>query len=199
MRIIAGRLKGRRIASPSWQGLRPTSDRLRETLFNVLAPRLAGARVLDVFAGTGALGFEALSRGASHVVFIDADRRATAAMAHTATDWGLKADYTIHAGDAMDWLRRLAHGPRFDLILLDPPYSLPQLGDALEAAAECLSAEGVLVLERATRREPDDVERLARVRDLRAGDSTLTFYTLARARRASARPASDETSDDEPS
>ena len=76
MRIIAGRLKGRRVASPSWEGLRPTSDRLRETLFNVLAPRVEGARVLDVFAGTGALGFEALSRGAAHVVFVESDRRA---------------------------------------------------------------------------------------------------------------------------
>ena len=176
MRIIAGRLKGRRIASPSWEGLRPTSDRLRETLFNVLAPRVEGARVLDVFAGTGALGFEALSRGASHVVFVEADARATTAIARTAAAWGVGQGYTIHVGDAVEWLRRLAHGPRFDLILLDPPYSLAQLGDALDAAAGCLSESGVLVLERATRREPDDVRSLERVRDLRAGDSTLTFY-----------------------
>src|SRR5215468_963287 len=107
MRIIAGSLKGRRLKSPSWEGLRPTSDRLRETLFNVLAPRVEGARVLDVFAGTGALGFEAMSRGASHVVFVEAERRATAAIAATAKDWGVEADYTIHAGDAVEWLRRL--------------------------------------------------------------------------------------------
>lgn len=176
MRIIAGRLKGRRLASPTWEGLRPTSDRLRETLFNVLAPRVEGARVLDLYAGTGALGFEALSRGAAHVVFVDSDRRATAAIARTATAWGVEADYTIHAGDAVEWLRRLAHGPRFDLILLDPPYSLPQFRDVLLAAAGCLSDSGLLVLERATRREPDDVDPLDRVRDLRAGDSTLTFY-----------------------
>ena len=180
MRIIAGRLKGRRIASPSWEGLRPTSDRLRETLFNVLAPRIEGARVFDGFAGTGALGFEALSRGAAHVVFVDADRRATDAIARTAHGWGVEEGYTIHVGDALEWLRRLAHGPRFDLILLDPPYSLPQLRDALDAAAGCMSGEGVLVLERATRREPDDVESLERVRDLRSGDSTLTFYARAR-------------------
>jgi 16S rRNA (guanine966-N2)-methyltransferase len=185
VRIIAGRLKGRRIASPSWGGLRPTSDRLRETLFNVLAPRVDGARVLDGFAGTGALGFEALSRGAAHVVFVESDGRAADAIARTAKSWGVEGDYTIHVGDAVEWLRRLAHGPRFDLILLDPPYSLPQLRDALEAAAGCLSDTGVLVLERATRREPDDVESLERVRDLRAGDSTLTFYT-ARAREAPA-------------
>jgi 16S rRNA (guanine966-N2)-methyltransferase len=179
VRIIAGRLKGRRIASPSWEGLRPTSDRLRETLFNVLASRVEGARVLDGFAGTGALGFEALSRGAAHVVFVDTDRRAADAIARTAQAWGVEGGYTIHVGDAAEWLRRLAHGPRFDLILLDPPYSLPQLRDALDAAAGCLSEHGVLVLERATRREPDELGSLERVRDLRAGDSTLTFYALA--------------------
>src|SRR5216117_1486413 len=76
MRVIAGSLKGRRLKTPTWDGVRPTSDKLRETLFNVLAPRIAGARVLDGFAGTGALGLEALSRGAAHVTFIEQDRRA---------------------------------------------------------------------------------------------------------------------------
>jgi len=179
VRIIAGRLKGRRIASPSWEGLRPTSDRLRETLFNVLAARVEGARVLDVFAGTGALGFEALSRRAAHVVFVDADRRATTAIARTAKAWGVEADYTICIGDAVEWLRRLAHGPRFDLILLDPPYSLPHVHAVLEAAAGCLAPGGLLVLERATRRDVEEPVSLERVRDLRSGDSTLTFYRRA--------------------
>ena len=78
MRVIAGTFKGRRLAAPTWEGLRPTSDKLRETLFNVLAPRIASARVLDGFAGTGALGIEALSRGAAHVTFIEKNRRAAA-------------------------------------------------------------------------------------------------------------------------
>src|SRR4249920_3258740 len=76
MRIIAGTLKGRRLAAPTWDGLRPTSDKLRETLFNVLGPRLVGARVLDLFAGTGAIGLEAVSRGAVAAVLVDDDRRA---------------------------------------------------------------------------------------------------------------------------
>ena len=79
MRIIAGSLKGRRLKSPAWEGLRPTSDSLRETLFNIVAPRVGGARVADVFAGTGAVGIEAMSRGATHVTFFEADRRAAAA------------------------------------------------------------------------------------------------------------------------
>ena len=77
MRIIAGSLKGRRLKVPDWDGVRPTSDKLRETLFNVLGPGVQGARVLDGYAGTGAVGIEALSRGAAHVTFVDADRRAT--------------------------------------------------------------------------------------------------------------------------
>src|SRR5580765_2543999 len=76
MRVIAGRYKGRRLKTPTWKGLRPTSDKLRETLFNILAPRIEGARVLDGYAGTGAVGIEALSRGAAHVTFVDRDRRA---------------------------------------------------------------------------------------------------------------------------
>ena len=88
MRIVAGSLKGRRLKAPSWEGLRPTSDKLRETLFNVLAPRIAGARVLDGFAGTGALGIEALSRGASHVTFIEQDRRAQALIAENLAHCG---------------------------------------------------------------------------------------------------------------
>src|SRR5690242_19041469 len=75
VRIIAGTLKGRRLAAPGWDGLRPTSDKLRETLFNVVAPRIEGARVLDAYAGTGAMGIEALSRGAAHVTFVDGDPR----------------------------------------------------------------------------------------------------------------------------
>src|SRR5712691_8497746 len=75
VRVIAGTLKGRRLKTPSWDGLRPTSDKLRETLFNILAPRVEGARVVDGYAGTGALGLEAISRGAAHVMFVDDDRR----------------------------------------------------------------------------------------------------------------------------
>ena len=81
MRVIAGRYKGRRLKVPTWEGLRPTSDKLRETLFNILAPRIEGARVLDGYAGTGAIGIEAISRGAAHVTFVEQNRRAAALIA----------------------------------------------------------------------------------------------------------------------
>ena len=129
MRIIAGSLKGRRLESPAWEGLRPTSDKLRETLFNVLASNfagLAGARVLDGYAGTGALGLEAISRGASHVTFVERDRRAQqliAANLARVRDLRRLCYYRLNcfAGD------RRAPQPRppFDLVLLDPPYDGP--------------------------------------------------------------------------
>ena len=99
MRVIAGQFKGRRLKAPSWEGLRPTSDKLRETLFNIVAPRIEGARVLDGFAGTGALGLEALSRGASHVTFVETDRRAAALIAENLAVCGVRDGYTIERGD----------------------------------------------------------------------------------------------------
>src|SRR5437868_13693727 len=89
MRVIAGTFKGRRLEAPTWEGLRPTSDKLRETLFNVLAPRIAGARVLDGYAGTGALGIEAMSRGAASVAFVERDPRAQALIEENLTHCGL--------------------------------------------------------------------------------------------------------------
>jgi len=174
MRIIAGEFKGRRLAAPTWAGLRPTSDKLRETLFNILAPRIEGARVVDGFAGTGALGLEALSRGAAHVHFIDRDRRATALIARNAGVCGAQGRYTIECGDVATVLRR-DRDPAFDLILLDPPYDHADLAAVLAAAADRVAVGGWVVLERATRREPDVPPTLLRTRDVKSGDSTLTF------------------------
>src|SRR3954470_18331881 len=95
MRVIAGTYKGRRLKTPSWEGLRPTSDKLRETLFNILAPRIAGARVLDGYAGTGAVGIEAISRGAAWVSFVDSDRRAQALVADNLAHCGVTNGYAI--------------------------------------------------------------------------------------------------------
>ena len=175
MRVIAGTLKGRRLKTPKWEGLRPTSDKLRETLFNILAPRLEGARVVDAYAGTGAVGVEALSRGAAHVTFIEKDRRAAALIEENLAVCGVTAGYTIEVGDVKAVLGRMA-GPA-DLIWLDPPYDLANVRDALDAAARVLDPVGLIVLERATRREPEIPDSLARMRDVTSGDSTLTFLT----------------------
>ena len=178
MRVIAGRLKGRRLKAPTWEGLRPTSDKLRETLFNILAPRIEGARVLDGYAGTGAVGIEAISRGAAHVSFVEQNRRATALIEQNLAACGVQQGYTIHCGDVVTALGRLPRDERFDLILLDPPYDADNVTDALAAAAARLTGGGVLVLERATRRAIEAPAPLTRVRDVTSGDSTLTFMTV---------------------
>jgi 16S rRNA (guanine(966)-N(2))-methyltransferase RsmD len=175
MRIIAGTLKGRRLAAPTWEGLRPTSDKLRETLFNVLGARTEGAHVLDLFAGTGAVGLEALSRGAALVVGVESDRRAVQLAARNVATCGAAADYTIHSGDVLAVLAQLRPARAFDIVFLDPPYAFTRTREVLAAAATHLSPEGVLVLERATRVEPDVPDAFARVRDVRSGDSSLTL------------------------
>jgi 16S rRNA (guanine(966)-N(2))-methyltransferase RsmD len=175
MRVIAGQFKGRRLKTPSWEGVRPTSDKLRETLFNILAPHVAGARVLDGYAGTGAIGIEALSRGAAHVTFIEHDARAVSLIQSNLAACGVEQGYTIHRGDVASVLRQLPRDAAFDLVLLDPPYQ-DAVAPALEAAADRLAPDGLIVLERATRREPDVPARLARARDVKSGDSTLTFF-----------------------
>jgi 16S rRNA (guanine966-N2)-methyltransferase len=180
MRVIAGTFKGRRLKAPTWDGLRPTADKLRETLFNIVGARIAAARVLDGYAGTGAVGIEALSRGAADVAFIETDPRATALIKANLALCGVERGYTIHRGDVASVLRRLPAGAAFDLILLDPPYDAATVMQALEAAAAVLSPDGLVVLERATRREPEIPAALTRVRDVKSGDSTLTFMTRPR-------------------
>ena len=176
MRIIAGEFKGRTLESPEWLGLRPTSDRLRETLFNVLAPVVRGARFLDGFAGTGAVGIEALSRGAAHVTFVEQDARAAGLIASNLRRCGID---DRHAIIRVGFARAAASaGPvPFDIIFLDPPYGSATLLEALDAAAPLVGAETRLVIEHARRDEaPATHAALARARVLRSGDSVLSFY-----------------------
>lgn len=177
MRIVAGTLKGRRLAGPTWDGVRPTSDRLRETLFNVLGQRLDGERVLDVFAGTGAVGLEAISRGAASATLVDSDARAVRLIAANAAACGV-ADRCVVVRAAWPATDPRLGGP-FDLIVLDPPYALPDVDGAVAAAASRLAPGGRLVLEhRRGRPVADTVGGLRRFRLLEAGDSALSFYTV---------------------
>jgi 16S rRNA (guanine966-N2)-methyltransferase len=180
VRVIAGAFKGRRLKAPTWAGLRPSSDKLRETLFNILAPRIEGARVLDGFAGTGALGIEALSRGATHVTFVDRDRRAAALIKANLALCRVEEGYTIEYGDVAAVLRRAPRDGQFDLVLLDPPYDADpgSISQALEAAAGLMSSDGLLVLERSRRRDAEVPAALVRVRDVVTGDSVLTFMRI---------------------
>ena len=174
MRIIAGRLKGRRLQGPPGLTARPTSDRLRETLFNVLGPGIAGARVLDAYAGTGALGLEALSRGAAAVTFVEREPRMLRVLDANVRACGAENACVIIRDD---FLRAPVTSSAFDLVLLDPPYDTVDLDAAAGRGATCTAAGGRLVLEHRRRREsPGRAAALERVRVLVAGDSALSFY-----------------------
>ncbi|HKY22575.1 MAG TPA: 16S rRNA (guanine(966)-N(2))-methyltransferase RsmD [Vicinamibacterales bacterium] len=182
MRIIAGEFKGRRLHAPTWDGLRPTSDKLRETLFNVVAQRVPGARVLDLYAGTGAIGIEALSRGAAHVTFVDHDPRALKLIEQNLRHCGVADRYAIIRFCLVPRAAREDAPPMlpagsFDLIVLDPPYDEPDLTASIASAEPLVAPDGLLVLEHAKRKPaPERVERLSRTRDLVSGDSALAFY-----------------------
>lgn len=193
MRVIAGQFRGRKLKTPTWEGLRPTSDRLRETLFDILGASVDGARVLDGFAGTGANGIEALSRGASHVTFVENDPRAVKLIEANLAALGLHSperrsspsraasggDRAIIRAGFAEAARRLA-ATAFDLVLLDPPYAMTAPGTiegTLEAAAPLVAPGGRLVIEHAARHAlPAACDGMARRRTVTAGDSALSFY-----------------------
>jgi 16S rRNA (guanine966-N2)-methyltransferase len=152
--------------------VRPTSDGLRETLFNVLGDVVDGARVLDAFAGTGAVGLEALSRGAKHVTFVESNRETARLLAeNVARCQGGEACMIVR-----DEFARATLG-RFDLAWLDPPYDARDLDEVLTRAAALVEVNGLVVLEHSRRRAtPEFAAHLARTRVIVAGDSALSFF-----------------------
>ena len=184
MRVIAGKYRGRKLKSPPSIQTRPTSDRLRETLFNILAPRIEGARFLDLCAGTGAVGIEALSRGAASVIFVDRSRTMSALVAANVDSLevtGTKIE--IVAAEASEFLRRhIKHQAEpFDIIFFDPPYAEGYeavLGFIGEHAAEILQADGIVIVEHHKKKLLSDEPPLKRYRELKQGDSVLCFYQV---------------------
>jgi len=176
VRIIAGTLKGRRLRPPDWPGLRPTSDRLRETLFNVLSARIPGAQIMDACAGTGAVGIEALSRGAAHVTFVEQDPRACRLIAENLRRCGVTGGYTMVRAPFGRAIVE-AGTTAMDVIFLDPPYEEAEIEAWVAAALDRLAPGGVVVLEHASRRAAPAPAGRQPSRWLRAGDSALAFYT----------------------
>jgi 16S rRNA (guanine966-N2)-methyltransferase len=178
VRIVAGEFRGRTLKAPKWDGLRPTSDRLRETLFDVLGPSIRGARVLDGFAGTGAIGIEALSRGAAEVTFVERDPRAIALIEANLAPLltGERSKPVIIRAGFADVAARLA-GQIFDVIVLDPPYADTAAAEALGAAHPLVAPGSRLVIEHAKRHNPPAGHSGVRLtRTVTAGDSALSFY-----------------------
>jgi 16S rRNA (guanine966-N2)-methyltransferase len=177
MRVIAGEFKGRRLDAPDWAGLRPTSDKLRGTLFNILAPRIRGARMVDGYAGTGAVGIEALSRGAAHVWFVEQDARAAALIAANLQHCGVVNRYAIIRAAFAGLHGQLTTGAP-DILFLDPPYGAAELALALGAAEPLVGPETLLIVEHAKRDQaPERHGALTRTRVVTSGDSALAFYS----------------------
>jgi 16S rRNA (guanine966-N2)-methyltransferase len=156
VRVIAGRLRGRRLRAVAGSVARPTADRVREAMFAILGERVRGARVLDLFAGTGALAIEALSRGAASAVLVEPAPAAVATIRANLDDLGLGEVATVRRTRAETWLRSQRDGP-FDLVLLDPPYATPvgYLAGVLARLTRGALAEGAtVVLETSARAEP---------------------------------------------
>jgi 16S rRNA (guanine(966)-N(2))-methyltransferase RsmD len=191
MRIIAGKFRSRRLEAPPGLATRPSSDRLRETLFNVLAPRIAGAAFLDLYAGSGAVGMEALSRGAASVDFVERAPAALTVLRANLARLGITEGFWVHTGSVGAWLRRFATSPSrkpgvppaFDLVFLDPPYEAAQeygrtLGLLGGGLVELL-APGALVIAEHRRKErlEERYGALERTRLLQQGDAALSFYS----------------------
>ena len=186
LRIIAGKYRGRKLKSPPSLQTRPTSDRLRETLFNILAPRVKGARVLDLCAGSGAVGIEALSRGAAHATFVDQSRRMCALIETNLEELGVDDDEReVVSSEVLAFLRRRAkrESPSFDIVFFDPPYAsdYEAVLDSLGENKGCLLAEdGLVIVEHHKKKElKEEFGSLHRYRSLKQGDSCLSFYSNA--------------------
>jgi 16S rRNA (guanine966-N2)-methyltransferase len=180
-RIIAGGAKGRRLKTPAGSKTRPTGARVRQTLFDILAPRLPGSRFLDAFAGSGAIGLEALSRGSVLVVFVDTSAPAVAAIRENARALAASGgEVLVFRQDARVALQALAaQGRRFDVIYLDPPYDSDLCEMALGAigTSGLLAEGGVAVAEHFHKRVlPETIGGLVRRRSVRVGDHVLAFY-----------------------
>lgn len=180
MKIGSGKFRGRNIDTPKGDKTRPTSGRLKKALFDILAADLPGADVLDLFAGAGALGLEALSRGATRVVFVEQGRRAAGVIAKNAEKLGVSEHVEILRYDARHAIQLLAErGDRFQLILLNPPYRSEGQDSVLEKIeqASLLVPGGALILEHHHKQLfAESCGRFQKARQVRAGESCLTFY-----------------------
>ncbi|MGP8259709.1 MAG: 16S rRNA (guanine(966)-N(2))-methyltransferase RsmD [Acidobacteriaceae bacterium] len=193
MRVIAGIFRSRQLIAPRGSGTRPTSDRLRETLFNILAPRVAGCRFADLYAGTGAVGIEAISRGAEHVWFAERAEPALAAIRSNLKALQIERGFTVEERGTGALLERMAKvaesaktGELLDLVYLDPPWeaeaeyekTLQLLGSA--RGRGLLAPDAIVVAEHSSKAQlAERYGELAQTRTLKQGDAALTFYALS--------------------
>ena len=180
MRIIAGSAKGRHLKAPAGKQTRPTSDRVREALFSILGPPPSDAWVLDLFAGSGALGLEALSRGAQRAVFVEESKIAMQTLRQNIDDLEFTRAAQAHQGEALRSLRRFAREDRsYHWIFIDPPYATDLAEQCLQeiGAAGTLASTGLVIVEHDRRSQPGEVfGTLVKTDTRRYGDTCVSFY-----------------------
>lgn len=181
MRVIGGKAKGHRLVAPKGRVVRPTIDRVREALFSIIGPDLLQQRVLDLYAGVGTLGIEALSRGAEHATFVERDPRAVEALTRNLKSVRFDELAEVFRVPVKDALRKLsARGCEYDLIFLDPPYRIRTLDlrDVLEALLTrgLVVSGGRIILEHSSARPPVEIEGLGIESQRVYGDTALVFY-----------------------
>lgn len=175
MRVITGTARGRRLKTLEGRDVRPTTDRVKEALFSIIQFEVEGSTVLDMFAGSGQLGIEALSRGASKAVFVDLDKRAVSVIQENLEHTGLADRAEVYNADSLMFVRN--RGERFDIALLDPPYGTGVLQRALEAAAGCVRENGVIICELPEKEElPQTIGNFELRRRYRYGKTELAVY-----------------------
>jgi len=178
MRVIAGTAGGLLLVSPRDAGTRPIADRVKETLFAILADRVAEARVLDLYAGSGAVGIEALSRGAASCAFVEHDRRAVAAIRENLERAGVAEQASVHPVAVLRFLEG-SMGDRFELVFVDPPYVERAILAPLERLVPHLAPGAVVVVKHHWRTSIPEPHGLARWRERRFGESSLTFLAAS--------------------
>jgi 16S rRNA (guanine966-N2)-methyltransferase len=188
MRVIAGTLRRRTLEAPAGMATRPTSDRLRETVFNVLAPRIEGARFLDLYAGSGAVGIEAVSRGAQNVIMVERAAPALKILRGNLKKLGLRSGVRVEAVSVMAFLKKLRPESAaflFEIVFLDPPYDAQDeyalaLGLLGGDASRLLAKDAVVIAEHRRKEKLEDrYGMLGRTRVLEQGDAALSFYRAA--------------------
>ncbi len=177
MRIITGKFKGRKLYTPKDRHVRPTSDRVKEAIFSMLGDTITDNRVLDLFAGTGSLGLESLSRGASHCVFVDNNRDSIQLIKDNINHLGASKESTVISGDYRIALNQVKDP--FDLIFIDPPYHVEEIEDILLTIDKkgLLEEDGAIVVERDHRHTlPDEVGSFRTTKSKKYGTTHITFY-----------------------
>jgi 16S rRNA (guanine966-N2)-methyltransferase len=177
MRVIAGSARGIPLLVPRGRATRPITDRVKETLFAILGERVPEARVLDLYAGSGAIGVEALSRGAASADFVERDRAALAALDANLARAGVSERGRVHAGDVERYLGRETD-ERWDLAFLDPPYELRAMVAPLRALVPRLAPVASVVIKHFWRTELPEIDRLTMERQRRFGETMLTFLAM---------------------